>query len=298
MNIIVLVGPSGSGKTTQAQAIQSSTPNSVIISRDKIREMTFGYTEESIKEYYERKDLRSCEDLVTNIFDSMVKCALRKNQTVIADNTHLQLKYINAYQKFGVPVSYKVFNTPLQRCIRYDEKRVRKVGTKIIKKQYDQFDKLCKRFKFDEFVPKPLVIGQRLVNCVVFDLDGTLADISHREAFGFHEDQIIDDKINHQLRDLILSIKDKQKIIICSGRSDQYKEKTIEWLQKWNVQYDELHMRPAKDFRKDWILKQEMWQYLEHQHYNIEYIVDDRDQCVDHARRLGYNVYQVNYGDF
>jgi len=32
--------------------------------------------------------------------------------------------------------------------------------------------------------------------------------------------------------------------------------------------------------------------------YYIEAMFDDRNQVVDHARKLGFNVFQVNYGDF
>ena len=51
--LMVLVGISGCGKSTFAKRQYESDPkNHLIVNRDKIRELLFGYTESTINDYY------------------------------------------------------------------------------------------------------------------------------------------------------------------------------------------------------------------------------------------------------
>jgi hypothetical protein len=56
-------------------------------------------------------------------------------------------------------------------------------------------------------------------------------------------------------------------------------------------------MRKKGDYRKDSIVKEEIWAEIE-KDYNIICMFDDRNQVVDHARSLGHTVLQVAEGDF
>ena len=49
--------------------------------------------------------------------------------------------------------------------------------------------------------------------------------------------------------------------------------------------------------RKDYIIKEEMWRDICSRYY-ISQMFDDRDQVVEHARLLGFNVNQVAAGNF
>jgi hypothetical protein len=89
----------------------------------------------------------------------------------------------------------------------------------------------------------------------------------------------------------------KTKIIICSGRDSCCKQETIDWLDLYNIEYDELYMRAENDNRADYIIKEEFWKIIQDRH-NILCLFDDRDSVVHHARKCGFDVYQVNYGDF
>lgn len=60
--IILTIGISGSGKSTWAHTQWKKDPlNTIIVNRDKIRELLFGYTEISVSSLYSRKDLRKLE---------------------------------------------------------------------------------------------------------------------------------------------------------------------------------------------------------------------------------------------
>lgn len=143
-------------------------------------------------------------------------------------------------------------------------------------------------------------------SAVIFDIDGTLANIQHRQHYvtnkpknwsKFNEmmihDQPYDDMIN-----LVNIFRDNgDKIIVTSGREDRFKEQTETWFMIHGILVDKLYMRPANDFRTDWIVKEEMLDKIL-EDYAPWLVFDDRDQVVDMWRRNGLRCLQVAPGDF
>lgn len=92
----------------------------------------------------------------------------------------------------------------------------------------------------------------------IFDLDGTIADIDDRRKLCTKENGKMDwdkffDPVNINLdlpnirvitmmRAFVLS---GFKIAIFSGRSKRTKDSTVDWLNKYDVPYDVLKMRPT-----------------------------------------------------
>ena len=146
---------------------------------------------------------------------------------------------------------------------------------------------------------------------VIFDLDGTLADITTRRNIStkdngkmdwsiFQDPKNIDlDIPNQKVVDMLHMIDntDKYQIWILSGRSDVTKDATIDWLSKYGINYDHLIMRPQKHlYMADNDLKQ-MW--LDDIGVdNVAMVFDDRNQVVDMWRNNGLTVFQVADGDF
>lgn len=145
----------------------------------------------------------------------------------------------------------------------------------------------------------------------IFDLDGTLADISHRLHFIEGEKKDWDafyntcdkDKPIQNTLDLLtdLYFSACANIIILSGRSDAVKEKTIKWLKdNLGIVFFTLYMRKAGDHRPDVEVKQE-WLDEWLKHHNKEEITgvfEDRKQVVDMWRKNGITCYQVAEGDY
>ena len=74
---------------------------------------------------------------------------------------------------------------------------------------------------------------------------------------------------------------------------------TKDWLSNNNIDYDAFYMRKDDDNRKDALVKKEMYVKYLSKNFNIEFILDDRDQVVDMWRNeLNLKCFQVNYGDF
>lgn len=139
-------------------------------------------------------------------------------------------------------------------------------------------------------------------NAVVFDLDGTLANINHRRHFvrggkknwPAFEKAIPNDTLNLSVAILLEKLQKEYAIIIASGRSEDSRVATAEWLKKNGINYDELFMRASKDYRSDVIVKQEMYDNLIKPHYHVMFVFDDRPGVVDMWRANGLWVFDCN----
>jgi hypothetical protein len=88
-------------------------------------------------------------------------------------------------------------------------------------------------------------------------------------------------------------------IILLSGRDGSSEALTREWLEFYGIHCDFLWMRNPGDFRKDSIVKKEIYEAHVIDKYNIVAIYDDRQQVVDMIREdLGLKVFQVEPGKF
>ena len=149
-------------------------------------------------------------------------------------------------------------------------------------------------------------------NTIIFDLDGTLADISVRREMSMKINGKVDFDIFHNpnfikfdrpnkpvVRMAQLFAEDGFNIIILSGRTDKTEQATRSWLTLNKVPFHKLVMRPHKtmNFVPDEILKKDMLD----KHVDINdvfLVVDDRQKVVDMWRSLHLNVFQVAEGDF
>ena len=57
-------------------------------------------------------------------------------------------------------------------------------------------------------------------------------------------------------------------------------------------------MRKKDDFRKDSIIKKEIFENEINPKYNVLFVYDDRNQVVKTWRELGVKVFQVEEGNF
>lgn len=147
---------------------------------------------------------------------------------------------------------------------------------------------------------------------IVFDLDGTLADISHRlhhikdgkemkekpnwDAFNA---ECIGDKPKKPIVHMIRMYKNAgYTVVICSGRNDTVADKTQFWLRTNGIKYDMLLMRKHDDRQSDATLKAQMFQNVISRLYEVELVVDDRKKVVDVWRSFGLTCLQCQEGDY
>ena len=149
-------------------------------------------------------------------------------------------------------------------------------------------------------------------NTVIFDLDGTLADITARKELAtkpngkldwdkfFDPSNIKLDVPNKPVVKLAQMLaEDGFTINIFSGRSDKTKYTTRIWLTNNRIPFHKLVMRDSKinHYTPDDILKKDMLdKYVDIN--DVFLVVDDRNKVVDMWRSLGLTVFQVADGNF
>lgn len=143
-------------------------------------------------------------------------------------------------------------------------------------------------------------------NVIIFDIDGTLSDCAHRQHFlagkqkdwkSFFEHAEHDRPIG-EIAELLntLHASRKFRIILCTGRGEEMRELTEAWLEKNQIPYESLMMRPEKDLRQDATVKKEMLDVIGAD--KVLFAVDDRQQAVDMWRRNGVLCLQCAEGNF
>ncbi len=146
-----------------------------------------------------------------------------------------------------------------------------------------------------------------MTDVVIFDLDGTLADITHRLHYikgegkkdwdAFHA-ACMDDAPIHELIAVAKTVSEVFPIHIVSGRTDTVRLQTSHWLNANGVPAKTLWMRKAGDYRPDYEVKLEILVQMQGEGLNPILAFDDRQQVVDMWRSEGIRCCQVAPGDF
>ena len=148
------------------------------------------------------------------------------------------------------------------------------------------------------------------LKALIFDLDSTVANINHRlhhiigkvnsaknykKFFETLEDDIPNDWCVEMMYHFSMS---GYHIFIITARPDTFGDRTEAWLKKYGIPHDVLIMRKKGDFRKDSIVKKEIYKECIEKNYDIKFVVDDRAHVVEMWRSLGLTCLQCAKGDY
>ena len=279
--VILTKGLPGSGKSTWAKGLIDMNPNSYKrINNDDLRKM-FDNTQYS----------SDMEKFIKKAVDVLVLLALEEGKHVILDNTHLSENSINRIKelvkgKAEVIIEDKFLDVSLETCIKNDLKRLDSVGKDVIVKLYEQHLKKT----------EPIVQDKLLPNAIIVDIDGTLAHMKDRSPFDWQ--RVGEDECDDIIKGIVNAYDNLGVTIVMSGRDGSCRDITIKWLEDNNIKYDSLLMRGEGDFRKDTIVKKELFDnHIKDKHF-IEYVLDDRLQTVNMWRSIGLKCLQVQDGNF
>jgi len=132
---------------------------------------------------------------------------------------------------------------------------------------------------------------------IICDLDGTLAILNGRSPYD--ASSCMGDSINEPIAHILRTYAAAGfSIVLVSGRESRYRAPTEQWLADHTIPYSALHMRRTRDFRKDAIIKTELYEAQIRDKYAVLFVLDDRNQAVDMWRGLGLTCLQVAPGDF
>lgn len=137
---------------------------------------------------------------------------------------------------------------------------------------------------------------------ILFDLDGTLADNSHRQHLlssvkkdwdTFFEAQR-DDAPNWPVVTLYKTLVEVGKfdVIVVTARPERYRKITKKWFEKHKIPLGRMLMRADGDRRSDEIIKQEMLVQLNKEDCTPLFVVDDRTGVVEMWRTNGITCLQ------
>ena len=142
---------------------------------------------------------------------------------------------------------------------------------------------------------------------IIFDMDGTLADVTHRRHFvemkpknwdSFYAGMIGDTPIQPVVIMAQLLKSAGHRIIIATGRPRRYNNITLQFLRDNDILYDAAYLRADKDYRPDTIVKENMLRKMKINGYDPTIAFDDRKSVVEMWRANGLFVFQVDEGNF
>jgi predicted kinase len=278
--LVMLRGLPASGKSTIAKEI-ATTGEYIRVNRDLLREM-FHFSVWSGKN----------ERLIVETETALTLKALNENVSVIVDDCNLNPDNETMWRGVAEMAKAKFeivdVDTPYDVCIERDKDRVKKVGAHVIKSMALQYGLFPTKSKL-----------------IVCDIDGTIADIRHRQHWASGENKNWDRFFAEMDKDtvrkgVLMMLKEYSKkdheVIFVSARPEDYREVTEKWLaENVDVPYLALIMRPSKDKREDSIVKTEIYnKYLKN--VDIETVIDDRPRVIAAWRSLGLPVIDVGDG--
>lgn len=290
--LIALKGLPASGKSTAAKKLTEA--GFIRTNKDDIRESLFCGN-------YKRKD----EKTVIRIRDSIISDALSHRRSVVVDDTNFNPVHIKTFESLAqrynadFELDDSFLNVPLDVCIKRDLQRPKSVGERVIRDMYHQYIKTPKNApQYNPDLPMAIIV----------DIDGTLAHMDEkRNPFEWHK--VGGDRVDEGVAHLVDAINyiNYAKVFIFSGRDEICRSQTVEWLERNDLEYESLCMRPSNRIDengnqvKDTVIKSEMYhKYIEGK-YNILFIVDDRPPvCRMWRDDFGFRVLQVGdpYLDF
>lgn len=304
--IILTVGIPASFKSTWAKAEVASNPEKIVrVNRDSLREMinNFHFCD-------------STEKMITSITNFTLQQALKAGKDVILDQTNINRKNFNDICKIvkGMNIDCIVMEKPffveLDVAILADSKREghAKVGEDVVKKFWKKSGgTLHKHYKprVETFLKqktnlkwKPLVQDASKPNALICDLDGTLAIIGDRSPYSAENCDIVDSPNIPVVDTVSLYYDVGYKIIFCSGRMEKDRAPTERFIKKClpNIEYI-LLMRSDGDQRKDFIIKEELFNNFILNKYNVKLVLDDRLSVCRKWHNIGLNLFRIGDPD-
>lgn len=290
--LIICRGIQGSGKSTFAKQWAEEDPTHRIrFNWDDMRNMMGKYW------VPERENTGIMKTLRASFLEDM----MLKGWDIVVDNMNLNPKDWEFYEglvkvhneKGGTQyeVEYVDFFTPIEECIRRDAMRPNPIGEEVIRatwKRYRHFI-ICKEIENKFYNMRTYDANKR--DCIIADMDSTLCvNLTGRPFYtdDWKEKLIYDTPLAGPI-----SILRAQKmtgncdILIVTGRKDEGRSQTEEWLKTYNVPYDRLFMRGQNDYTKGDVFKENILNNIILPKYNVLFALEDDNKCVQMYRRNG-----------
>jgi phosphoglycolate phosphatase-like HAD superfamily hydrolase len=137
------------------------------------------------------------------------------------------------------------------------------------------------------------------MKCIIFDLDGTLCDDTHRAHHMHAGDwdtyfaRCIDDPPFEGVMFVARAVAGHCRVVFITGRSESVKKETCDWLDAQGFRSYALYMRPVGDFRANSVIKLEALASVRAAGYVPLLVFEDQPQTCKMWRSAGVPVAQV-----
>lgn len=141
---------------------------------------------------------------------------------------------------------------------------------------------------------------------VIVDIDGTLTKVGSRveclkstppDWDSFYA-RCGEDEPVEKIADLVAEIYGPYRVVLCSGRRESCRADTMRWMDKHEIPYSDILLRPDGDHRHDTDIKPELLKEAGIPLDEIAFVLEDRNSMVKKWRELGLTCLQVAEGDF
>jgi predicted kinase len=285
--LIIMKGLPACGKSTMAETLLKASGNMVRVNKDLLRTML----------HFDKWNGKN-EDLTSTAAREVVAAMLR-HRSVVVDDTNLNPGVMASWKAFAQvhATSHEVLDmtdVSVETCVERDLERSkrgeRSVGYSVIRN-------MALRYGLQRFDPSQVVL------C---DLDGTIADITHRLHYvkgdgvkdwkGFFEAITLDSPRESVCEQLAAFRAAGKTIIIVSARPDTYGVETRHWLARYEIPHWTIIMRSRHDHRQDVEVKADLLKTFFPDQSVIHAVVDDRPSVIRMWREQGLNVIDVGAG--
>jgi FMN phosphatase YigB (HAD superfamily) len=142
--------------------------------------------------------------------------------------------------------------------------------------------------------------------CVLFDIDGTLADATHREPllgaspgpeqWAAFFNAMWDDPLIEPVAALYRAVWTVERVIVSSARPESHRGMTLDWFARHDLPVGLVMLRPPGDTREDFQVKRDALVRVQEMGLAPRYAVDDKPAVVAMYRSNGIVCLQAGPG--
>lgn len=144
----------------------------------------------------------------------------------------------------------------------------------------------------------PRYVPDHRPDAIIVDIDGTIAELGPRSPYD-HSKVHLDIPREHVIITVQSLIRGNwHDLIFLTGRKEECRKQTKDWLNKFfDINYA-LHMRADDDNRPDYEFKREVYETLIQPIYNVMVVFDDRPSVIRNCwKPLGLPVFNCGVID-